>query len=68
MSKSYKTYSDEKYELTDKQRKWLESLSDADKEPYPITVNAALANGYYSEFGQATLRRLVVHYKKRHNL
>ena len=54
--------------LTDKQRKWLESLSDADKKPYPITVKLTLANGYYSEFGQATLRRLVVHYKKRHKL
>ena len=54
--------------LTERQREWLESLSDADREPYPITVKQSLVNGYYSEFGQATLRRLVVHYKKRHNL
>jgi len=54
--------------LTDKQRKWLESLSKEDRQPYPITVKRSLINGYYFEYGQMNLNKLVDKYKIKYNL
>ena len=58
----------EMYTLTDKQRKWLESLSDADKHYHDYLIKLTLERGWYSETGQSTFILLVIKYRKKYKL
>ena len=53
----------EVFKLTDKQRKWLESLSDEDRYPYPNTVEVVLIDGAYSTVNQRALMTLATKYR-----
>ena len=51
--------------LTPKQKKWLESLSDADIDPWQPTHKRILSKGWYEEMDKVVIDDIIKKYKEK---